>query len=244
MQGLKILRQAQRGCLVKPKISFVIPTYDGDSYLAETLESIRNQSLKDIEIIVIDDCSPDFTPELMEWYMAKDERIKYHRLEVNGGVEEARNYGNKLAEADLICVSDHDDLSTKHRALYSYHWMKRYPEIDCLTSGYWELDDDGNQMKLWPHPNVITKQTLLDGTYLDSGGWLHSSACYKKEDILKLTYRRTDGRTDDYILLIDWLDAGKTFFSTRKILANKRMGINRQMNKLRLARGEQPIYYR
>ena len=50
---------------MKPKVSFVVPVYDGDAYLAETLESIRNQSLKDIEIIVIDDCSPDFTPELM-----------------------------------------------------------------------------------------------------------------------------------------------------------------------------------
>src|SRR4030042_3938954 len=102
------------------KVSFVIPIYDGDSYLAETLELIRNQRMKDIEIIVIDDASPDFTPDLMEWYLKQDERIKYHRFETNSGVCEARNYGNKMASSELICVCDQDDLSMLWRAGYSW----------------------------------------------------------------------------------------------------------------------------
>ena len=64
-----------------PKVSFVIPVYDGDAYLAETLNTIRGQSIQDIEIIVIDDCSPDFTPDLMDWFCKQDSRIVYKRLE-------------------------------------------------------------------------------------------------------------------------------------------------------------------
>jgi glycosyltransferase involved in cell wall biosynthesis len=222
-----------------PKISFVIPTYDGDSYLADTLESIRSQSLKDIEIIVVDDASPDFTPELMDWYVKKDERIKYHRLETNGGVQEARNYGNKLAESELICVNDHDDLSMKHRALYSYHFMNHFKDVKCLTSSYWELDVDGQPMKEWWKPVDMTREVFESGDFV----WFHSSACYHKEDILKHPYRIGEqGETDDWIFLDDWTKEGMKFHTTSKVLANCRRLPWSQMQFRRQQQGLQPSY--
>lgn len=221
-----------------PKISFVIPTYDGDSYLAETLESIRYQSLKDIEIIVVDDHSLDFTPELMDWYVSKDDRIKYHRLDVNGGVCEARNFGNRMAQAELICANDHDDLSTKHRALHSYHFMRRHPEINCLTSSYWELDVDGNPQQRY-FPEDMTKEAFDSGDFV----WFHSSACYRKEDILKHPYRIGEqGETDDWMLLKDWLEAGMKFKTTIKVMANCRRLPWSQMQFRRQKQGLQPSY--
>jgi len=223
------------------KISFVVPVWDGDAFLSETIESIRNQSLKDIEIIVIDDCSPDFTSDLMEWYVKQDERIRYHRFEENKGVQEARNFGNQQAQAELICVSDQDDLSAPKRAEFSYHYMKRFPEINCITSAYHECNSDGFPIRKW-QPETITKETLLDGSYLVSGGWLHSSACYRKEDIFKIPYRQMDGETDDWRFLIDWLDAGMKFKSVKAILANKRLGPDREMNRRRLSQGQEPNF--
>jgi len=123
-----------------PKVSFVCPVYDGDTYLAETIESLRNQTLKEIEIIVIDDCSPDFTPDLMDWYRKTDERIRYHRFEQNQGVCKARNFGNEMAKAEIICVTDQDDLSMPERALISYKYLTNRPEIDCITSSYLECN--------------------------------------------------------------------------------------------------------
>lgn len=221
-----------------PKISFVIPTYNGDAYLAETLESIRNQTLKDIEIIVVDDASPDFTKELMDWYIKKDERIKYHRLETNGGVQEARNYGNRMAQSELICVNDHDDLSTKHRALYSYHFMN-HKNFECLTSIYWELDVDGNQMKQFYYAPIMTRGVFESGDFV----WFHSSACYRKEDILKHPYRVGEkGETDDWIFLDDWTKEGMRFFTTKKVLANCRRLPWSQMQYRRAEQGLQPSY--
>ncbi len=220
-----------------PKVSFVIPVYDGDSYLSETLESIRQQRMKDIEIIVIDDASPDFTPDLMEWYLKKDERIKYHRFETNSGVCEARNYGNKMALSELICVLDQDDICKPWRAGYSVAFFKRYPEINCLTSAYWECNIDGEQIKQYQPPDM-TRELFESGEFV----WMHSSACYRKEDILKIPYRQADGQTDDWIFLEDWTKAGMKFKTVNKVLANVRRLPWGVMNRRRAAIGDQPSF--
>lgn len=216
-----------------PKVSFVIPVYDGDSYLAETIESIRNQTMKDIEIIVIDDCSPDFTPELMVWFQKQDPRIKYERLDVNGGVCEARNFGNRKAESELICVNDQDDLSSPIRAMFSYEYMKRRPQVNCLTSAYRECNVDGIPIKTYV-PDNMTRELFESGRMV----WFHSSACYRKEDILKLPYRNlNNGETDDYRFLGDWLDAGMRFKTTKKILADCRRTPWSVMQQRRASKG-------
>lgn len=226
---------------MKPKVSFVIPVYDGDSYLAETIESIRQQKEKDIEIIVIDDCSPDFTFDLMDWYVKEDNRIKYHRFDENKGVCDARNYGNQMAEAEIILVSDQDDISTPLRATFSYEFLNHHQKVDCLTSSYWELNVDGQGINKWV-PDKVTKESFEDGTYLRSGGWMHSSCAYRKKDAIEHPYRQEDGKTDDYVFLSDWLSAGKNFYSTKFVLANCRRLPWSQMQHRRESQGLQPSY--
>ena len=220
-----------------PKISFVIPVYEGDSYLAETIESIRKQTMKDIEIVVIDDCSPDFTAELMDWYKKQDERIVYHRFEFNQGVTSARNYGNKIAKSDIICVSDQDDLSLPERADWTYRFMSKMPNIDCITSSYWECNVNGHPVNPM-QPVNMTREVFESGSFI----WMHSSAAYRKEDILALPYRDESPKTDDWVFLDDWTKAGKKFWTVRKVLANCRrlpMGV---MNQRRQVNGMQPSY--
>lgn len=224
-----------------PKVSFVCPIYDGDSYAAETIESMRRQTMKDIEIIVIDDCSPDYTPELMDWYVKTDPRIKYHRFETNQGVCEARNYGNKMAESEIICVTDQDDLSTHWRAEYAWQFFKKHPEINCLTSSYWELKVDGKKHKKYV-PTEVMNYEMLNNYGNETWVWMHSSACYRKEDILKLPYRNKDGQTDDYVFLEDWTQAGMKFATTKVVLANCRRLPWSVMNQRRLVTGNQPSY--
>ncbi len=201
-----------------PKVSFVIPVYDGDVYLAETLESILRQTLKDIEIIVVNDASPDFTDELMEYYLKKDNRIVYSKLEENKGVCDARNHGNQLAKADIICVSDQDDLSLPKRAIYSYLYLMNHPEVNCITSSYYECNVDGDPVKKYSGLPDMTRELFDSGQFV----WMHSSAAYLKSDILKLPYRQIDGQTDDWVLLDDWTKSGMKFKTVKPILANCR----------------------
>ncbi len=91
-----------------PKVSVIIPVYNTDKYLSECLDSVINQTLRDIEIICIDDGSTDKSLEILNDYAAKDDRIKILTQEHKyAGV--ARNYGISIAKGEYIFFVDSDD---------------------------------------------------------------------------------------------------------------------------------------
>lgn len=91
-------------------ISVIIPTYNSAEYIAETLESVCAQTYRNIEILVIDDCSSDDTSEIVEKFAFKDPRIRFINLKENKGAANARNIGTKSAGGDWIAFLDSDDL--------------------------------------------------------------------------------------------------------------------------------------
>ena len=92
-----------------PKISIIIPVYNTETYLRECLDSVINQTLKDIEIIIVNDCSPDNSESIILEYLAKDPRIKYIKHEQNLGLGGARNTGITNAKGNWIAFVDSDD---------------------------------------------------------------------------------------------------------------------------------------
>ena len=90
------------------KISVVIPVYNTEKYLKKCIESIVNQSLKEIEIIIVNDGSPDNSYQIIEEYKEKDRRIIAVNQE-NGGISSARNKGIELAKGEYIIHIDSDD---------------------------------------------------------------------------------------------------------------------------------------
>ena len=93
------------------KISIVVPIYNVEKYLAECIESIQNQSYKNLEIILVDDESPDNSGKIAEKYASNDERIKVIHKK-NGGLSDARNAGIEVATGDYLMFVDSDDLLT------------------------------------------------------------------------------------------------------------------------------------
>ncbi len=92
----------------EPKISVIVPVYKVEPYLRKCLDSIVNQTYRNLQIILVDDGSPDNCGAICDEYAAKDRRIKVVHQE-NGGVSAARNAGLKLAEGDYIGWVDSDD---------------------------------------------------------------------------------------------------------------------------------------
>ena len=92
----------------QPLVSVVVPIYNVEKFLNRCLESIVNQSYNNIEIILVDDGSPDNCPQMCEDWVKKDSRIKAIHKE-NGGLGEARNTGMKAASGDYFCFIDSDD---------------------------------------------------------------------------------------------------------------------------------------
>lgn len=90
------------------KISAIMPVYNAEKYLARAMDRLRAQTLKDIEIICIDDGSTDESPAILKQYAARDSRIKIISRK-NQGVASARNAGIKAATGDYVHFMDADD---------------------------------------------------------------------------------------------------------------------------------------
>lgn len=90
------------------KISVIVPCYKVEGYLPKCVESIMGQTYKDLEIILVDDGSPDSCPQICDEFARKDSRIKVIHKE-NGGLSSARNAGLDIATGDYIAFVDSDD---------------------------------------------------------------------------------------------------------------------------------------
>ena len=91
-----------------PKISVIVPVYNVENTIGKCLDSIVNQTLKDIEIIVVNDGSKDKSQDIIDEYAKKYSNIKSY-IKENGGLSDARNYGLEKASGDYICFVDSDD---------------------------------------------------------------------------------------------------------------------------------------
>ncbi len=92
-----------------PLLTVVVPVYNVEKYLRECLDSIVNQTYTNLEIIIVNDCSPDHSEEIILEYQAKDPRIKYIKHEKNLGLGGARNTGITNATGEWIAFVDSDD---------------------------------------------------------------------------------------------------------------------------------------
>ena len=91
-----------------PKVSVIIPLYNAEKYFRECMRSVLSSTLKDIEIIVVNDGSTDNGPEIAKHFAEKDERIRMFSQE-NSGLSAARNMGMKEARGDYLAFVDSDD---------------------------------------------------------------------------------------------------------------------------------------
>jgi glycosyltransferase involved in cell wall biosynthesis len=83
-------------------VSIVIPVYGGTRFLGEAIESCLAQTYRDIEIIVVDDASPDESAEIAEGYARRDARVRLVRRAINGGVSRAFNSGFDVARGEYL----------------------------------------------------------------------------------------------------------------------------------------------
>lgn len=118
----------------EPLISVIVPVYNVENYLKNCLESIINQTYKNIEILLIDDGSTDNSGEICNQISNQDVRIKvYHKR--NGGLSSARNYGLKKAIGKYITFIDSDDDIEIDYIEYLYYLIKKY-KVDMSVCAY------------------------------------------------------------------------------------------------------------
>jgi succinoglycan biosynthesis protein ExoO len=100
---------------MKPSVSVIIPTYNVEAYLGAAIDSALAQTRRDIEVIIVDDCSKDRTVEIAERYRERDARVRVFRNERNGGPSLSRNVAIDHARGDWVAVLDSDDWWMENR---------------------------------------------------------------------------------------------------------------------------------
>ncbi len=146
-----------------PLLTVVIPVYNVEKYLRECLDSIVNQTYTNLEIIIVNDCSPDHSEEIVLEYQAKDPRIKYIKHEKNRAQGAARNTGITNATGEWITFVDSDD----YIDLDTYEYMMDLIQKNNVDLGVFSTDwfEDGTRKNLeniYYNIPTPTKVSILD----------------------------------------------------------------------------------
>lgn len=155
-------KEMQLHKMITPLVSVIIPFYNVEKYIAECLESVINQSYDNIEIIMVDDGSPDNSLQIVKEYAKQDGRIKVVE-QANGGVASARNHGIRESKGEFIAFVDSDDwVSTD----YISHLMElqKHDDADmCMTTHFFvqKSDAQGTQITIKTITNEEAAVLLL-----------------------------------------------------------------------------------
>ena len=163
----------------KPKVSIIVPCYGVEKYLDRCMESIVNQTLKDIEIILVDDGSPDRVPQMCDNQAKKDSRIKVIHKK-NAGLGYARNSGLDIATGEYVAFVDSDDFvdSKMYETLYD---NAKNENADAVFCGYKKEVKGGRWLN---KSDFKSKTTLLGDDIFQFVLGMIASAPYEKAERL------------------------------------------------------------
>ena len=150
-------------------VSVIIPSYNSEKYIGETLESVCAQTYSDFEVLVMNDCSKDRTAEIVDMYARKDPRIQLINLPGNKGVSHARNQGVEKASGEWIAFLDSDDMWTKDKLEKQLKLQERLrakksdiEEPEFLFTGSSFIDENGEPLASVLHvPKHVDFSELL-----------------------------------------------------------------------------------
>lgn len=144
-----------------PRVSFIVASYNYACYVTQAIDSLLSQTFKDLEVIVIDDCSPDQSPEILQRYR-NEPRVRLVLHEVNQGHISTRNEGLRLARGEYVAVMDSDDYCYRADAVASHvAVLDANPDVGFVYSAYEEVDENSRPFRTFqPWPNDFVRAGL------------------------------------------------------------------------------------
>lgn len=138
------------------KISVIIPVYNGENYLARCIESLINQTYKNIELIFLNDGSTDKSLDILKKYQKKDKRIKIID-KANTGVSDTRNIGIEKSTGEYLCFCDCDDIYEKKYLELMYKTIKE-KKVDIVKCNYQVIDTNNNKLEIGNISDIANKK--------------------------------------------------------------------------------------
>ena len=135
----------------QPRVSVILPVYNGERYLAQAIESVLDQTFRDFELIVIDDGSTDRSPDLIRRYAQQDPRLHAYR-QVNRGLVHSLNRALDLAAGKYIARMDADDVCLPERFARQAAFLDAHPETGVLGTAFQVIGPQGQPGAVVWHP--------------------------------------------------------------------------------------------
>lgn len=185
-----------------PLVSVVMPVYNGELYLREAIDSILNQTWRDLELIIVDDNSGDSTPEILQSY--DDERVVVVKNSKKHGPAWSRNRGLANARGEYVACMDADDIALPRRLELQVKFLKRNPQVALVGGATTTIDWKGNHGYTLQPP---TDSRLIKESLTHSNCYVQSTVMMRTDAVLALQGYRFP-LAEDYDL---WLRMSESY---------------------------------
>lgn len=191
-----------------PKISAIVPIYKVEKYLVQCLDSIKNQTLENIEIILVDEGDQDACRYIIDHYEQTDNRFKAIH-EKNGGYGASVNKGLAIAQGEYIAIIESDDFIDKHMFEEMYNYAKSL-NADLVKTPYYEFFDktknDPERISICPYADNVTSScpsnktfSILEYPYQMSVHASLWSGIYKRSWMIEKNIKFKEGKGAGYV---------------------------------------------
>ncbi len=218
------------------QVSVIIPVYNVEEYLRQCLDSVINQTFKDIEIIIVNDCSTDNSLQIIEEYQKKDKRIKLIDLKQNVGLGNARNEGIKAANGKYLIFVDSDDWIAGNFIQFLYKEIVSN-NLDFVSVNYNVVNDKitPNEIKSTLCNVIISDENKKKQILVDIPSVQTWTKIYKKDFLLSNNIFFRINKLEDNLFIWEVIIKSKSFLFVKEPLyyyrRNRKGSIIWKMNK-------------
>ncbi len=204
-----------------PRVSILIAAYNAAGKVSGSVNSVLAQSIKDVEVIVVDDCSSDATSDVVNQLQLSDPRVHLVRRIANGGPGAARNTGLAVARGEWVAVVDADDSMDPRRLEVLLDAAEQH-DLDLVADNIWLVDDhSGNRFDVMFPPSHLPVPRLISAEEFVRNN--RPTSVKRKYGLLKPVFRRSFLEThgirymedgflgEDFLLYLDCLIRGARF---------------------------------
>lgn len=188
-----------------PLVSVIVPVWNAEKYILATLESIKNQDFHNIEVLIVDDCSTDRTPEIISAFCANDSRFRYLRSPANfGGPAGPRNIGLDAAIGEFVAFCDADDIWVAHKLSLQLAAMQETGAgLMCSTVRDFA---EGEALPHFPKPKEMPPTKRISHAKLRIKNWIALSSVLVRKNVIDMAGRFNADRShiavEDYDMWI------------------------------------------
>ena len=214
-----------------PLVSIIMPAYNSASTIERAINSVLRQTYKAWELLIVDDCSTDSTPQILEVYQKISRRIRVVRNRANSGPAISRNKALQLAAGSYVAFLDADDLWLPEKLSVQVKWLELHSTKICVFSGFYVLRADGEELRIHSpmiHTGRLTLQKLQQHNFIPN-----LTGMYSVERCRGVFYQSDQLRHEDYAMWLEVLRNGDAYGLGDRLAVYQKSSSSLSSNKIK-----------